>query len=240
MYISRFDRLGQKVRVPILMSAEADFMLAFGALVIPLAGYLAIDRLILKKYREQKRIEYVLTIYGSRFSFRDLVQLRKDNAEMLNQRRKEALGAMVLLTESIKKRLEAETKTEGGGLVILNAAYGKLPPSSFESCRLLSPDGINDLVTKIKARFELFLNREDSVQDVEYIDVTIPVQALVSNGQLHIGEGYPKSQIVGFYDPCFGEDKELRVTYQFQGKVHQVTVQDVQALDAPMRSHLIK
>lgn len=156
---------------------------------------------------------------------------------MLEQKRKEALGAIVLLTETIKKRLDAEAKTEGGGLVILNALYGKLPPSSFESYRLLSPDGINDLVTKVKSQFESFLNLESTL-DIEYIDVTIPVQALVSGGQLHIGDGYSKSQIVGFYDPCFGEDKELRVTYQFQGKLHQVTVQDEQSLDAPMRSHL--
>lgn len=37
----------------------------------------------------------------------------------------------------------------------------------------------------------------------------------------------------GFYDPCVGEEKSLRVLYQFRGVLHQVTVPDSEALRIP-------
>lgn len=37
----------------------------------------------------------------------------------------------------------------------------------------------------------------------------------------------------GFYDPCVGEDKSLKVLYQFRGALHQVMAQDGAALRIP-------
>lgn len=37
----------------------------------------------------------------------------------------------------------------------------------------------------------------------------------------------------GFYDPCVGEEKSLRVLYQFRGVLHQVTAPDSEALRIP-------
>lgn len=37
----------------------------------------------------------------------------------------------------------------------------------------------------------------------------------------------------GFYDPCVGEEKSLRVLYQFRGVLHQVMVPDSEALRIP-------
>lgn len=37
----------------------------------------------------------------------------------------------------------------------------------------------------------------------------------------------------GFYDPCVGEEKSLRVLYQFRGVLHQVLVPDSEALRIP-------
>jgi DnaJ family protein C protein 11 len=44
-----------------------------------------------------------------------------------------------------------------------------------------------------------------------------------------------QAQIVGFYDPCLGESKKLRITYKFQGKLHQIEVDDRGAVAAPLR-----
>lgn len=37
----------------------------------------------------------------------------------------------------------------------------------------------------------------------------------------------------GFYDPCVGEEKNLKVLYQFRGVLHQVMVLDGEALRIP-------
>lgn len=201
--------------------------MALLAVTVPLAGYLALDRLFLRSWRLKERKEA-------------LAKLRQENKDMLAARKLEALSATLLLSQTLAKRLEAETKTEGGGgLVILEALYGKLPPSSLEKARLLSPAGIQDLVTQFQANFEAFLSKGQqegaNEKEEEWIDVTIPVQALVSSGQLHIPASHSKSQLLGFYDPCFGEEKMLRVVYQVRGKLHVVTVGDRFALDAPLR-----
>ena len=201
--------------------------MALLAITVPLAGYLTLDRLFLRSWRLKKHKEA-------------LRNLRHENKEVLAARKKEALSAILLLSQTLAKRLETESKMEGGGgLVILEALYGKLPPSSLEKVRLLSPAGIEDLVNQFQSKFEAFLSKPDpegsNEKEDEWIDVTIPVQALVSSGQLHIPASNAKSQLLGFYDPCFGEEKMLRVVYQVRGKVHSVTVGDKAALDAPLR-----
>ncbi|EFA83820.1 DNAJ heat shock N-terminal domain-containing protein [Heterostelium album PN500] len=73
----------------------------------------------------------------------------------------------------------------------------------------------------------------------QQIDVTIALQYIVEDSKLEL---YPnkKSDMLGFYDPCIGEHKQLRVSYFFQGKLHQVTVNDEDLLRMPLKSHLVK
>ncbi|KAF8981304.1 hypothetical protein BGZ46_002979 [Entomortierella lignicola] len=70
-------------------------------------------------------------------------------------------------------------------------------------------------------------------------DVTIPVQALVNNSQLIMPAGHSKTHIMGFYDPCLGEKKQLRIKYEFQRRLHEVVVADLASVAAPVRSHLL-
>jgi len=71
------------------------------------------------------------------------------------------------------------------------------------------------------------------------LDVTLPIQALVNSGQLYIPGGQSKSGLVGFYDPCYGEAKQLTVTYRFQGQLHRASVGDLEPLACPLRGHQI-
>ena len=39
---------------------------------------------------------------------------------------------------------------------------------------------------------------------------------------------------IGFYDPCPGEDKSLYIRYLFKDKLHEVTIDDTQAIGLPL------
>ncbi|KAG0251486.1 hypothetical protein BG011_007584 [Mortierella polycephala] len=70
-------------------------------------------------------------------------------------------------------------------------------------------------------------------------DVTIPIQALVDNSQLIMPGGHSKNHILGFYDPCLGEKKQLRIRYEFQKRMHEAVVADEAHVTLPIRSHMI-
>uniref|UniRef100_A0A2K5F709 DnaJ heat shock protein family (Hsp40) member C11 n=1 Tax=Aotus nancymaae TaxID=37293 RepID=A0A2K5F709_AOTNA len=95
------------------------------------------------------------------------------------------------------------------GLIIVNAWYGKF---------------VNDKSRKS--------------EKVKVIDVTVPLQCLVKDSKLILTEA-SKAGLPGFYDPCVGEEKNLKVLYQFRGVLHQVMVLDSEALRIPKQSHRI-
>lgn len=95
------------------------------------------------------------------------------------------------------------------GLIIVNAWYGKF---------------VND--------------KSKKSEKVKVIDVTVPLQCLVKDSKLILTEA-SKAGLPGFYDPCVGEEKNLKVLYQFRGVLHQVMVPDSEALRIPKQSHRI-
>uniref|UniRef100_A0A4W5LQD2 DnaJ homolog subfamily C member 11 n=1 Tax=Hucho hucho TaxID=62062 RepID=A0A4W5LQD2_9TELE len=95
------------------------------------------------------------------------------------------------------------------GLIILNAWYGKF-------------------VTDNSRRHER----------AKVIDVSVPLQCLVKDSKLILTEA-TKTGLPGFYDPCVGEEKSLKVLYQFRGVMHQVLSPDGEALRIPKQSHRI-
>lgn len=113
------------------------------------------------------------------------------------------------------------------GLIILNAWYGKF-------------------VTDNSRRHER----------AKVIDVTVPLQCLVKDSKLILTEATKvrkapvqthhasalwlsdagssfQSGLPGFYDPCVGEEKSLKVLYQFRGVMHQVVSGDTEPLRIP-------
>ncbi|XP_035243397.1 dnaJ homolog subfamily C member 11 [Anguilla anguilla] len=95
------------------------------------------------------------------------------------------------------------------GLIILNAWYGKF-------------------VTDNSRRHER----------AKVIDVTVPLQCLVKDSKLILTET-SKAGLPGFYDPCVGEEKGLKLLYQFRGVMHQVLSGDTEPLRIPKQSHRI-
>ncbi|XP_013865067.1 dnaJ homolog subfamily C member 11 [Austrofundulus limnaeus] len=96
------------------------------------------------------------------------------------------------------------------GLIILNAWYGK------------------------------FVSDTSQKQDkAKVIDVTVPLQCLVKDSKLILTEA-SKAGLPGFYDPCVGEEKSLKLLYQFRGVMHQVISADAEPLRVPKQSHRIE
>ncbi|KAF4093827.1 hypothetical protein AMELA_G00006170 [Ameiurus melas] len=95
------------------------------------------------------------------------------------------------------------------GLIVLNAWYGK---------------------------FVMDTSRKQ--ERAKVIDVTVPLQCLVKDSKLILTEA-SKAGLPGFYDPCVGEEKSLKVLYQFRGVLHQVLSGDTEALRIPKQSHRI-
>ncbi|XP_040889945.1 dnaJ homolog subfamily C member 11 [Toxotes jaculatrix] len=96
------------------------------------------------------------------------------------------------------------------GLIILNAWYGKF---------------VSDTSQK--------------QEKAKVIDVTVPLQCLVKDSKLILTEA-SKAGLPGFYDPCVGEEKSIKLLYQFRGVMHQVISADTEPLRIPKQSHRIE
>eukprot|EP01113_Clastostelium_recurvatum_P007302 TRINITY_DN13398_c0_g1_i1.p1 TRINITY_DN13398_c0_g1~~TRINITY_DN13398_c0_g1_i1.p1 ORF type:complete len:601 (-),score=128.13 TRINITY_DN13398_c0_g1_i1:16-1755(-) len=140
---------------------------------------------------------------------------RKQNAEAMKEAKRSAEADVRLMTPTVlKKKAQEEAKA---GLVIVEARYGKIMDPQTGKLRMMD---------------------EDDEEGYMVVDVTIPMQYLVEDSRLLL-QPSPKFGLLGFYDPAIGEDKELLVRYMFKGRMHQVLVQDDDALAIPLRSHLI-
>ena len=139
----------------------------------------------------------------------EVAERREEKAREMVERRKEAEAAVELMTETVERVLVAERARQG--LIILEAWYGKL----FD----LDPAG-------------------DPLGLPKVIDVHVPLQCLVVDSKLILREEN-KAGIPGFYDPCVGDTKYLRVRYEFRGTPHEVTVENSESLVIPRRSHRI-
>jgi DnaJ family protein C protein 11 len=106
------------------------------------------------------------------------------------------------------------TERAKNGLIILHADYGLA--SAFTDRGIRHPD-------------------ENENGGPMVIDVTVPLQALVQDSKVTIPGGRSKFDLLGFYDPCIGEGKKLRIRYLFKDKLHEVTVTDREAVRIPMK-----
>lgn len=238
----RFSRLGQKVNVPILLAPVPRSDLMIAAVGVPLAGLFALEAFYLSPKKRRK-------------ARGRLQELRRDNWELIKERKQAAAEGVRVLRSQAKKRAGGERSK--GGLVILEAFYGRedtLPQTTakFIDCtdveqldrEAWKDEGNEDAAAKQRATADEYQSSPGSVfSQAEfashqlYCDVKVPLQALVNKSKLVIPGGRSKSNLLGFYDPAMGEKKVLRVRYLFRGQIHDATFTDKDAVAAPMRSH---
>jgi len=221
----KVQRLGQKINVPILISPyfRSDLVVLFTA--VPAVAYTVLH------------YGYLVPSKRKRIS-RKVAELRSESRELIEERYRAAIEAKALLRDQARKRAVSERNR--GGLVIVEAWYGAR--DTFPARREGSPEELLDLVwAQQSGEAAAALNTEgvDVTSLPPHWDVTIPLQNLVTNGQLIIPGGRPKFGINGFFDPCMGERKHLFVRYVFRHQLHEVYVDDVSPLAAPLRIHQI-
>ncbi|KAL2862556.1 J domain-containing protein [Aspergillus lucknowensis] len=141
-----------------------------------------------------------------------IARRQKQLRKLIPQRRSESAQAIALMADQVRRRQEREESR--GGLVITRAEYGHYPNLSKRK-----GDG--------------------SVREPEVADVTIPVAALIDNGQLSIPKTTAKFHILGFHDPAPLQPKVLKIWYRYHGKEHYVEVNDTDSVSCPMRLHVI-
>ncbi|XP_068191769.1 dnaJ homolog subfamily C member 11-like [Antennarius striatus] len=134
---------------------------------------------------------------------------RQQESSATNISKKKQEAEAAVLLMQESVRRIIEAEESRLGLIILNAWYGKF-------------------VTDTSRRHER----------AKVIDVTVPLQCLVKDSKLMLTEA-TKSGLPGFYDPCVGEEKSLKVLYQFRGVMHQVLSGDTEPLRIPKQSHRI-
>ena len=136
----------------------------------------------------------------------EMEELKLERQREMARRKIEAESAVELMRETVERVLAVERCRQG--LIINEAWYGCL--FSTHPC--------------------------DPLALPKVIDVTIPLQCLVSDSKLILWES-SKSMVPGFYDPCIGEKKYLRVRYEFRGDIHEVTIENSEPLVIPRQSH---
>lgn len=192
---AKLIRANQQYVFPLTLSHEIAFWPVVLGTVIPSAAYLAIRQFIILPYR--KREEKA-----------KLEKLRRENTERVQTQKREAEAAILLMKESVERKVNVER--DRLGLIIVQGLYGNI--------------------------------KEYNTDPVKYanlvIDVTIPLQSLVKDSRLQL-QNYSKAGLVGFYDPCIGEPKQLYIKYLFQESLHEVTFNDDALVGIPKPSHKI-
>ena len=135
--------------------------------------------------------------------------------EKKNERAKEILKKKKMAESAIELMQETferimSTEQAKHGLLIIEAWYGKL----------------------------IDHHSDDGLLEPKVINVQVPLQCLVVDSKLILREN-SKADLPGFYDPCIGEKKSLRVIYEFRGMPHEVTVGNSEPLIIPRMSHRV-
>ncbi|XP_052760863.1 dnaJ homolog subfamily C member 11-like [Mya arenaria] len=138
------------------------------------------------------------------------VERQKQEQQEKMQEKKTNAESMVELMKETVERI-TEAEERKNGLIIITAVYGKL-----------SSESPSDL------------------QSADCIDVTVQLQALVKDSKLISPEKNSKSDLPGFYDPCYGEDKKLYIKYKFRKKLHHTTLNDQDSIRLPQQRHLLR
>ncbi|KAI9919463.1 hypothetical protein PsorP6_017602 [Peronosclerospora sorghi] len=130
------------------------------------------------------------------------IQLQEAVVQYLTVARKNALEQQKLMLRCAnQKRAVEQQREDGKGLVILLARYGKNPTN---------PDPVATRENQEVDDQDAPAGRtnQEAQTDVQWIDVSVPLQFFVTDGQLVLSST-SKAGLLGFYNPCVSADQTL-------------------------------
>ena len=87
----------------------------------------------------------------------------------------------------------------------------------------------------LEARYGHLSSSTTTENSIKIIDVTAPLQALVKDSTLRISTTASKCNLIGFYDPCIGEEKSLFIKYSLRSQVYTILYNDADPIVLPNR-----
>ncbi|XP_055707223.1 dnaJ homolog subfamily C member 11 [Phlebotomus papatasi] len=116
-----------------------------------------------------------------------------------------------------RERMAAKKKEAESSIDLMSATFARIREDETKNHGLI---------------IELATYGRSEAEDEERFDVSVPLQCLVRNSQLNL-HATPKSELPGFYDPCVGEDKTLRVRFTYRDQSHSIEIIDKESLQLP-------
>ncbi|XP_071449157.1 dnaJ homolog subfamily C member 11 [Hetaerina americana] len=217
----KLTRASQTYSFPIHLSEDVAASPVFYATIAPVVVWLVVKRLVVDPYVMEQQAQ-------------EKEKQRQVNRARILEKQREARAAVELMRATFSRiRSEEESRK---GLVIVRALYGVLLSTapwgrSRSARRGARPSSGSSAISEEQEAGE-------ADEELEVIDVTVPLQCLVRESKLILYES-TKSQLPGFYDPCVGEEKSLSVQYLFHGHLHECVVQDNDPLRIPKQSHRV-
>lgn len=194
-----FTRHGQTFSIPLMLTHVPTARAGAIAIFAPIVVAFFLEAILLEPRRRRKRLAQE-------------EKRRKQQETQVAAAKSRAMADCRLMTDEVNRKREAEEAK--GGLVILQAFYGRHPDASGEMPLEMEEDELTDRV-----------------------DVTLPLQYMVQNSQLQVPSGTTKSSLIGFYDPVPDEDKWIEIIYLYRHKTHRLLASDVESLRMPLKSH---
>ncbi|XP_053681347.1 dnaJ homolog subfamily C member 11 [Anopheles nili] len=143
-------------------------------------------------------------------------KVKETNRTRMAEKRREAESAIALMGALYERIRMEELKCQG--LVIISAMYGKF--RDIENVSVEETDNMG------------FVQHNPFL-----IDVRIPLQCLVKDSRLTLYAS-SKSELPGFYDPCFGEEKQLKIDYEFRNNTFSSVFDDLDSVHLPVVSNV--
>ncbi|KAJ1911570.1 hypothetical protein IWQ60_010074, partial [Tieghemiomyces parasiticus] len=258
----RFDRLGQSFFVPVVLEMVTSLRMVVGAVTIPtLAGLALYHCVILPRRRRQLALRLATLRYEYRASLahrraealatQDAIRRQADQ-KCAAEREVDGLEIVEAHYGNFDKSAPSDidaTTTDPSSTAAL--APGPADGNVFDVRTWFRHKRLRDALNIIPLSFltggdpgtdDGAVAGEDEEENGGWdadqspvVDVTVPLQYLVNHSKLVLPGNATKADLVGFFDPCFGRRKQLRVTYRFNRQLHTVTIDDLAPLACPLR-----
>ena len=228
----RMNRQGQRFIIPVLLTPLVSWRKSLVAFTLPPIALILVRRFLVRPLV----LSYVRK--------RQLAARKQNKRAVLAAMRAAFDDAKVIEAAADKKARAAQAR---GGLVIEAAVFGAFDPkpNKVKNAPIIPdfkpwapPGAMISTASEDGAPSEATpQSPPPTTLPPPYVDVTKATQFMVDGDTLDLYENVSMSDLLGFCDPCPGEDKFLRIRYRYRRSLHEVTVKADTVVSLPSSEH---